>query len=651
MGDQEQYQELKIFVGGVHPDTTKDSLNDHFSQYGFADSYVMMDKATGRSRGFGFVNFKDEHTMNVVLSTDHTVDGTPITCTEYKKGSSKGPSAGARHSQAAPVPQANSNPEMKVFVGGLAQETSKEILDMYFLQYGPADSYIMTDKATGRSRGFGFVNFRDEETLWKVLEAKDHQVDGAAITVTEYSKGSGKGSGNSHGTSSGNRHGGSSGHSFGDSWHDAGTMWPTATPVRAVGMTGPQLNWRSGNMPAHEEEPSDPDAEIKVFVGGLGQDTSKESLNRYFSRWGSADAYVMMDSATGRSRGFGFVNFRSMSTKRAVLAAGPHRVSGQTIECRDYSKGSSKGGQAMQPEPQRRQPAQRRPAAAASNARGPQTGASGQGDTADLLRTIQDQLKMLSSTLTSQVQNKEQAHNLQSAISSVTSALQPVVQQASQGGRGNGGTSEDQLKVFVGGLSQDTTKRSLDDYFSQYGAADSYIMKDKLTGRSRGFGFVNFRDASTKSVVLKLQHRIDNTPVTVSGYKEGSDSSAASHSRSVRQDGGLMGDGGRYGSEDTSMEDDSARIFVGGLPQSATDATLQEAFAAYGVATCEVMMDNVSGRSRGFGFVQFDSPGEAELAISSQPIYIDGKEVQCKECRGKGQSKGKGGGSGRSSPY
>merc|ERR1711892_638890 len=160
---------------------------------------------------------------------------------------------------------------------------------------------------------------------------------------------------------------------------------------------------------------------------------------------------------------------------------------------------------------------------------------------------------------------------------------------------------------------------------------------------SRGFGFVNFRDAATMSVVLKLQHRIDNVSVSCTGYKEGSDAG------SVRQDGGLLGDGGRYGPGSSSAVDDSARIFVGGLPQSATDETLQDAFSAYGVERCEIMMDNVSGRSRGFGFVQFESPGAAEMAMNAQPHFMDGKQVQCKECRGKGKSKG--GGPGRFSPY
>jgi len=46
---------------------------------------VMMDKASGRSRGFGFVNFTDEATMEAVLTVPHQVDGVAITCSRYSK--------------------------------------------------------------------------------------------------------------------------------------------------------------------------------------------------------------------------------------------------------------------------------------------------------------------------------------------------------------------------------------------------------------------------------------------------------------------------------------------------------------------------------------------------------------------------------------
>jgi len=50
----------------------------------------------------------------------------------------------------------------------------------------------------------------------------------------------------------------------------------------------------------------------KVFVGGIGQDTTDEHLREYFSKYGHVHtASVMTDKVTGNSRGFGFVVFES----------------------------------------------------------------------------------------------------------------------------------------------------------------------------------------------------------------------------------------------------------------------------------------------------------------------------------------------------
>lgn len=46
----------------------------------------------------------------------------------------------------------------KVFVGGLAWETQKETMEKYFEQFGEIlEAVVITDKATGRSKGYGFV--------------------------------------------------------------------------------------------------------------------------------------------------------------------------------------------------------------------------------------------------------------------------------------------------------------------------------------------------------------------------------------------------------------------------------------------------------------------------------------------------------------
>jgi len=65
-------------------------------------------------------------------------------------------------------------------------------------------------------------------------------------------------------------------------------------------------------------------------------------------------------------------------------------------------------------------------------------------------------------------------------------------------------------------------------------------------------------------------------------------------------------------------------IYVGNLSQETTDADLRQAFEAYGqVASATIIKDKFSGESRGFGFVEMPSSGEAQKAIDE----MNGKEL------------------------
>ena len=68
----------------------------------------------------------------------------------------------------------------------------------------------------------------------------------------------------------------------------------------------------------------------------------------------------------------------------------------------------------------------------------------------------------------------------------------------------------------------------------------------------------------------------------------------------------------------------STKLFVGNLSFQTTENDLQDAFAAHGtVVEANLMMDRMSGRPRGFGFVTMSSPEEAQKAIEA----LNGKEV------------------------
>lgn len=67
------------------------------------------------------------------------------------------------------------------------------------------------------------------------------------------------------------------------------------------------------------------------------------------------------------------------------------------------------------------------------------------------------------------------------------------------------------------------------------------------------------------------------------------------------------------------------KLYVGNLPYSTNDATLREMFEKAGtVNSAQIIMDRMTGRSKGFGFVEMADDGEAEKAIET----FNGKEVE-----------------------
>ncbi|KAK4201403.1 putative nuclear polyadenylated RNA-binding protein [Triangularia verruculosa] len=155
----------KMFIGGLNWETTDQSLRDYFSQFGeVVECTVMRDGATGRSRGFGFLTFKDPKTVNIVMVKEHYLDGKII---DPKRA----------------IPRDEQEKTSKIFVGGVSQETTDHEFREYFAQFGRVvDATLMMDKDTGRPRGFGFVTFESEAGVEACLSA-DLEIHGKPIEV------------------------------------------------------------------------------------------------------------------------------------------------------------------------------------------------------------------------------------------------------------------------------------------------------------------------------------------------------------------------------------------------------------------------------------------------------------------------------------
>jgi RNA recognition motif-containing protein len=88
-----------------------------------------------------------------------------------------------------------------------------------------------------------------------------------------------------------------------------------------------------------------------------------------------------------------------------------------------------------------------------------------------------------------------------------------------------------------------------------------------------------------------------------------------------------------------------SKLYVGGLPYSATEQQLSDLFAAHGtVASAKIIADKFTGQSRGFGFVEMSSDAEAKAAITAlNGSDMGGRSLTVNEAKPMEQRSGGGG--------
>ncbi|XP_020811261.1 ribonucleoprotein RB97D [Drosophila serrata] len=163
----------KLFIGGLAPYTTEEGLKVFYGQWGkVVDVVVMRDAATKRSRGFGFITYTKSICVDKAQENrPHVIDGKTV---EAKR--------------ALPRPERESRETnisvKKLFVGGLKDNHDEECLREYFVQFGRVVSVkLLTDKTTGKRRGFAFVEFDDYDAVDKAILQKQHSIKYVHVDV------------------------------------------------------------------------------------------------------------------------------------------------------------------------------------------------------------------------------------------------------------------------------------------------------------------------------------------------------------------------------------------------------------------------------------------------------------------------------------
>ncbi|KNC85492.1 hypothetical protein SARC_02329 [Sphaeroforma arctica JP610] len=189
----------KIFVGGIAGDASQTTLKDFFTQFGeVKEAQVVMTKGKDRTKGFGFVTFVEDATVQKVLDAAPLKMGErPIeakrcvaNAERKEKPANKKPAQtnGAFNTKPAFTAGGGNyhggNFEQKIFIGGLSPETTEESVKTAMSKFGAVEEVrVMKDKLTGKSRCFGFVTFENKLTVSIVTQKSHYEIDGKQIEV------------------------------------------------------------------------------------------------------------------------------------------------------------------------------------------------------------------------------------------------------------------------------------------------------------------------------------------------------------------------------------------------------------------------------------------------------------------------------------
>jgi len=177
-------------------------------------------------------------------------------------------------------------------------------------------------------------------------------------------------------------------------------------------------------------------------------------------------------------------------------------------------------------------------------------------------------------------------------------------------------TSEDDRKLFVGGLPQEAKDTDIKEYFGQYGEIDNINLKtDPHTGRSRGFAFIVFKEADGLSAASAQEaHVIKGKKVTCK-----------------------------------KAEAKQGKIYVGKLPaEGVTVEDIQTHFAQFGpVAEVVRPIDkSKNDEPKNFCFVTFEREETAKQMVKEGSATINGHQIDIKKVTPKDNNRGGFGGRG-----
>ncbi|XP_060786027.1 heterogeneous nuclear ribonucleoprotein A3 [Neoarius graeffei] len=165
-------------------------------------------------------------------------------------------------------------------------------------------------------------------------------------------------------------------------------------------------------------------------------------------------------------------------------------------------------------------------------------------------------------------------------------------------------------KLFIGGLSFETTEESLRAHFEQWGKlTDCVVMRDPGNKRSRGFGFVTYSCVDEVDAAMAARpHKVDGRVVEPKRAVSREDSNKPGAHLTVK------------------------KIFVGGIKEDTEEHHIREYFQEYGkIESIDIMEERSTGKKRGFCFVTFDDHDTVDKIVAQKYHTINSHNCEVRK--------------------
>ncbi|TKX19213.1 RNA recognition motif-containing protein 27 [Elsinoe australis] len=282
-----------LYIGGLDPRVTEEVLKKIFETTGHVQSVKIIPDKNAKGYNYGFVEYDDPAAAERAMAT---LNGRRVHNNEVRVNWAY---------QSSNVSKEDTSNHFHIFVGDLSNEVNDEVLTQAFTTFGTvSEARVMWDMKTGRTRGYGFVAFKDRGEAEKALSSMDGEWLGSRAIRCNWANQKGQPS------------------------------FSQQAAMASIGMT-PTTPYGHHQFPAQGAQSYDmivqqtPQWQTTCYVGNLTPYTTQNDLVPLFQNFG----YVV-ETRFQSDRGFSFIKMDTHeNAANAICQLNGYNVNGRPLKC------------------------------------------------------------------------------------------------------------------------------------------------------------------------------------------------------------------------------------------------------------------------------------------------------------------------------